>query len=96
MQEYLSKHQQQQLNNVLKKHQILFNGKLGHYPHQKFHLNLIDSYKLVYKNHYSILYKNEMLFQKELYSLIKDGVLEKCGASAWASPTFIVLKKEII
>ena len=41
-QEHLTKEQQIKLCNVLHKHEVLFDGKLGCYTHKQFHLYLID------------------------------------------------------
>ena len=49
LQEHLTPRQWDQLNDVLNKHTSLFDGKLGFYPHNKFHLDLIDNYNPVFK-----------------------------------------------
>ena len=84
LQDHLTQEQRDQLNRVLEKHTSLFDKELGCYPDRKFHLKLIEDYKPVFKKAYLVPYKNEHLFKKELDSLIKDGVLEKCGPSTWA------------
>ena len=93
LQEHLTPQQREQLNDVLN-NTSLFDGKLGCYPHKKFHLDLIDNYKSVLKRAYLVPYQRERLFKQELDSLVKDGVLKKCGPSSWASPMFIVPKKD--
>ena len=94
LQEHLTPQQREQLNDVLKKHTFLFDGKLGCYPHKKLYLDLIDNYNPVFKRANPIPYQREHLFKEELDSLVKDGVLKKCGPLSWASPTFIVPKKD--
>ena len=95
MQKHLTKHQRYKLQNVLRKHQTLFDGKLGCYPHQKFHLELIDSAEPVYQKPYGVPYKQEELFLQELCCLCDEGVLEKVTKSSrWAAPTFITPKKD--
>ena len=61
----------------------MFDGKLGRYPHEKFHLDLVEGAKPVFKRAYSVSYKHKTVFKKELDSLVADGVLEKCGRSSW-------------
>ena len=56
MQEHLTPKQQTKLCNVLCKHKILFDSKLGKYPHKQFHLELIDSTEPVYSKPYSVPY----------------------------------------
>ena len=54
MQKHLIEHQRLKLCNVLRKHQTLFDGKLGCYPHQKFHLELVNSTESVYRKPYGV------------------------------------------
>ena len=76
-------------------HKIMFNGKLGYYPHKKFHLNLIDGYWPIFKRPYPVPFSREKLFKMELDELVRDGVLNHIEKpSAWASPTFIVPKED--
>lgn len=65
-QKYLSKQQQLILEINLKKKQILFNGKLGHYHHKKFHIDLADDAKVVFKKAYRVPFQEESLFKNKL------------------------------
>ena len=79
-QKHLTPHQQDQLNNVLKKYTVLFDGKLGRYPHKQFHLELVDNFNPVYKKAYPVPYQKEALFKNELDNLVhSDGKLQKLG-----------------
>ena len=93
-QHHLSQQQQIMLESTLEKYEILFDGKLGHYPDRKFHIDLVEDAQPVFKKTYHVPFHRESLFKNELQNLIKDGVLETCGTSAWAAPTFVVPKKD--
>ena len=95
MQKHLTEHQHLKLRNIFRKHLTLFDSKLGRYPHQKFHLDLIDGTELVYQKPYGVPYKQEELFLQELHCLCDEGVLEKVTKlSGWAATTFITPKKD--
>ena len=48
-QHHMSDKQKQLFENTLRKYEILFDGKLGHYPNEKFHIDLIEGAKPVFK-----------------------------------------------
>ena len=70
------------LESTLKKYEILFDGKLGHYPHKKFHIDLIDGAEPIFKKAYHVPFHRESIFKNELQNMVSDGVLEPCGPSA--------------
>ena len=81
--------------HTLKKYEILFDGKLGHYPHEKFHIDLVEGAKPVFKKAYHVPFQWESLFKGELQNMVKDGALGPCGRSHWVvAPTFFVPKKD--
>ena len=88
-QEHLSESERTKLEDMLSNFEEVFDGKLGCYPHQKVHLELVQGAQPFCKKAYSVAHANEKLFKDELDNLCKDGVLEKCGPSEWGSPTFI-------
>ena len=90
---HLTAKQQEQLEQVLSKYTKFFSGKLGRYPHIKVHLDVDDSVKPSI-NALSGTSVHFNTFQTELERLVKIGVLEPCGRSEWASPTFITPKKD--
>ncbi|CAJ1935329.1 unnamed protein product [Cylindrotheca closterium] len=71
-----------------------FDGQLGHYKHEKVHLELIENAQPVFSKAYSVPKQHGPAFLKELKHLQEIAVLEQTGPSEWASPTFIIPKKD--
>ena len=91
---HLEESQKNDLLEVLKKHASIFDSTLGLYPHKKFHINIKPDAKPVYSRPYSIPQIHLLMFKKELKHLVKIGVLIPQNESKWASPTFIIPKKD--
>ena len=72
----------------------MFNGKRGLYPHRKIHQDPIDGATPIHLHPYSVAHSQEHLFKAELNRLCSINVLERCGASEWGAPTFIIPKKD--
>ena len=92
--DHLTAPQQEGLLSVLKRHATIFDGTLGLYPHKKFHIDIDPDAKPVYSRPYSIPRIHMSTFKKELDHLVKLGVLLPQNESEWASPTFIIPKKD--
>jgi hypothetical protein len=82
------------LTELLSSYTTLFSGKLGHYPHETVHIEIDKGATPVHKRHYPVPRIHEQTFKDELERLIEIGVLEPCGRSEWAAPTFIIPKKD--
>jgi hypothetical protein len=93
-QSHLTASQRADLATLLAKSPQLFSGKLGLYPHRKVHLDVEPDAKPVYARPYSVAHNHRELFRQELDRLVGEGVLEPCGATEWASPTFTTPKKD--
>lgn len=93
-QKHLTSSQKNDLRQVLNQFTTLFNGKLGCYPHAKVHLQLKPDAKPYHARPYAVPHIHRNIFKNELDRLVLEGVLEPCGASEWAAPTFIVPKKD--
>ena len=91
---HLSEQQRKLLESTLQKYGKIFDGKLGIFLDEKFHTDLVDDAKPVFKKAYHIPFQRESLFKNELQNIVANGVLEPCGQSAWAAPTFVVPKKD--
>ena len=92
--EHLNLQQKEDLKAVLKDYGKLFDGTLGVYPHRKFHIDLIPGAKAKHARPYPVPVIHLEAFKKELLHLVDIGVLSAQGASEWASPTFIIPKKD--
>ena len=94
-QTHLSLEEQQKLEQVLQKYNNkLFDGNLGHYPHQRIHLDLDPTARPIHAKPYAVPRVHDDVFRKELQHLVDIGVLRKCGPTEWASPTFIIPQKD--
>ena len=72
----------------------MFDGTLGRYPHKQFHIDIDPNAKPVYARPYGIPRIHLAAFKKELDHLVTIGVLAPQLESEWASPTFIIPKKD--
>ena len=93
-QTHLTEEQQQKLASVLRKHDKLFSGQLGCYPHMKVHVEVQSGARPVHSRPHAVPKVNEAVFKKELQHLCELGVLSCAGASEWAAPTMAIPKKD--
>ena len=92
-QTHLSVEDRNTLSVMLSKHTTSFDGILKVYPHRLVHLDVIQNATPRHLCAYPVAHIHLDVFKAELLRLCKIGVLEICGASQWASPTFIIPKK---
>ena len=93
-QKRLESWQRRQLQTVLEKYSKLFDGTLGVYPHKKFHIEVDPEARPKHSRPYAVPQIHLETFKRELKHLVKLGVLSPQGTSKWASPTFIIPKKD--
>jgi hypothetical protein len=93
-QTHLSVEDRDTLSIMLNKHTTLFDGILKVYPHRLVHLDVIQNVTPRHLRAYPVAHIHLDVFKAELARLYEIGVLETCGASQWASPTFIIPKKD--
>ena len=79
---------------MLSKHTTLFDGILKVYPHRLVHIDTIPNAIPCHLRAYPVARIHLDVFKAELLRLCDIDVLEKCGASQWASPIFIIPKKD--
>ena len=80
-QQHLSLDQRRDLFHILSKHEKLFDGSLGVYPHKQVHIELKPGAKPVHHRAYPVPHVHRQTFKKELDHMVELGILEPCGAS---------------
>ena len=93
-QQHLTARQKCDLLDVLKRHQRLFDGTLGIYPHKKVHIDIEPDAKPVHARPYPVPRIHLSTYKRELDHLCDLGVLVPQQESEWASPSFIIPKKD--
>ena len=94
-QKHLSSDQQHQLLDVLKQHESLFDGKLGHYTRRKFSIELKDDVVPYHcKGPYSVPKQNMGVLKEELQCQVNEGILERVQESEWGLPMMVIPKKD--
>ena len=93
-QTHLQYAQQQQLERVLRKHEILFDGTLGSWKNEHVSLELKEGAEPYHARAFPIPRIHVDTIKTEVERLCKIGVLKKVNRSEWAAPTFIIPKKD--
>ena len=92
--DHLYQTQKDDILKVLQKHSSKFYGTPGVYPHKSFHIDVDPDENPVYSQPYPVPHIHLSNFKNELENLVRLGVLVHQKESKWASPTFIVPKKD--
>ena len=79
---HLSQRQNDDVHKILSKHEKLFDGTLGVYPHKKFCIDIEEDATPVHAKPYPVPRIHLKTFTKELMYLVKLGVLEPAGLSS--------------
>jgi hypothetical protein len=94
-QKHLTSEQRKGIKSFCVKVSSTFRGELGVYPGRKIHLKVEPGVIPVPARPYSSAARLHLeVFKQELKRLVKIGVLRPCGATNWASHTFVIPKKD--
>ena len=90
---HLSMYQRQQLLKLLRTHEGLFDGTLGDWQTTPVGLQLKPDAKPYHGRAFPVPHIHLETLKKEVKRLVEIGVLKRQPESEWASPTFIIPKK---
>jgi hypothetical protein len=92
---HLNTHKKADFLQVLKENNMMFDGTLGVYPHKKVHIDIDPNAKPVHSRAYHPVPQIQLkTFKVELDHFVRIGVLTSQQESEWASPSFIIPKKD--
>jgi hypothetical protein len=91
---HLSANQQKKLLQLLKKYELLFGGTLGDWKTKRVSFQLKEGVSPYYGRAFPVPKIHTDTIMKEVERLCQLGVLERQPASEWASPSFIIPKKD--
>ena len=93
-QRHLNQKEQQELYQLLRKHETLFDGTLGKWNGEPYEIELQEGAKPYHARPYPIPKTYEQTLKMEVQRLCDIGVLKKVNRSEWGAPTFIIPKKD--
>jgi hypothetical protein len=91
---HLTASDREKLLSVLLKFELLFDGTLGDWKLPPVSFELKEGMKPYHGRPYPIPHKHKAVLMKEIKRLCNIGVLEWQASFQWASPTFIIPKKD--
>jgi hypothetical protein len=92
---HLEPSQQEKLLSLLLDYESLFDGTLGDWNRPPVSVEMKEGAKPYHGRSYPILQIHTATPMKEINRLERIGVLKRQSSSQWASPTFIIPKKDI-
>ena len=90
----LNKDEQKNLEKVLKASESSFDGTLDRWEGNPHEINLKDNVQPYHAKPFSVPHAHEKTLRMEVDRLCSIGVLKKVNRSQWASPSFIIQKKD--
>ncbi len=91
---HLSRMQRLQLLNLLKKHEKMFQGKLGEWKGEEVHFDLKPGVKPFRGRPFPVPQIHKATLMKEINRLVDIGVLEQVEQADWLSPSFCIPKSD--
>ena len=91
---HLNSYEQQKLLQLLNKYKSLFDGTLGLWKNELVKIELKEGATPYHAKSYSIPKAYEQTLRLKVERLVKIGVLKRVNRSKWASPNFIIPKKD--
>jgi hypothetical protein len=91
---HLSANQQKKLLQLLTKYESLFDGTLGDWKTNPVSFQLKEGVSPYHGQAFPVPKVHKEIIKKEVERLCQLGVLERQPASEWASPSFIIPKKD--
>jgi hypothetical protein len=91
---HLSAAQQKKLRQLLTKYESLFDGTLGDWKTKPVSFQLKEGVSPYHGQAFPVPKVHKEIIKKEVERLCQLGVLERQPASEWASPSFIIPKKD--
>ena len=80
---------------MLLRYEELFDGTLGDWNRPPISIELKEGAKPYHGRPYPVAQVHKATLMKEINRLVSIGVLKKQSSSEWASPTFIIPKKDM-
>ena len=93
--DYLSSDEQEKLLRTLQKYESLFDGTLGTWNCEPYHIQLRPDAKPYHAKAFPVPRINYQVLRNEVERLVSIGVLTKVNRSEWAAPTYIIKKKDL-
>ncbi len=92
---HLTPPHREKLLSLLLKYEELFDGTLGNWNRPPISIQLKEGAKPYHGRPYPVAQIHNTTLRKEINRLVSIGVLKKQSSSEWASPTFIIPKKDM-
>ncbi len=90
----LTNEEKVKFEQMLRKYESLFDGRLGEWQGDPYHIQLREDAKPYHAKAYPVPHAYEKTLRVEIDRLCKIGVLKKVNRSEWAFPSFIIPKKD--